>query len=345
MSGVILALAAQALATAALPAMAGPMVAWSFAVAVPVAGALGFFAARRLYGSQDQAFIVVSAFTHTRWLGDVLDDLSRTLDRHGIDLVVKLPSYDHSGQNQRLHLASLRKRKRSYMGGFIIAAHPERTARDLREFCEALGRPVVFMDVRPFLDVEHYPSGTAFVGCDSAEIGEKAAHWVAEELTGRQVANPAVLVISEDTLALRHETFADRLKGQMPSARVDINLRGYVQRPRTREIVGHHLRRLEQGQSLDAIFCTNDEMALGAVDAVQEYVAGGRRLDGLVIIGVDGIGEAVALIDADTTPFRATISQDTRRIVEVAVDALLRMRSGHRVTTETFVPTAVYPKE
>ncbi|WP_436760498.1 sugar ABC transporter substrate-binding protein [Streptosporangium sp. V21-05] len=343
-SGTILALGAKAL-TMVMPGLNGSPMTWVFIAITPTTALLAFFFARRLYGGANQAFITMSAFTQTRWLGDVLEHLSRSLDRHGIDLVVKLPPHDHSGRNQLAYLASLRKRRRSYIGGFVILAQTRQAGRELAASCEAVKRPVVFIDVPPFPDLGEYPARTAFVGCDANEMGAKAAQWVAKDLIDRGVENPAVLVVTGDAQDGRHTTFAERIEEMLPSAKLEINLLGFFSREEARKVVGHHLRRLRPGNGMDAIFCTNDEMALGAADAVQEHLAAGNRLDELVIIGVDGIAEAVAAINVDTAPFRATIIQDPRHIAEVAVDALLKMRSGERVPTEILVPTTVYPKQ
>ncbi|GHE48066.1 hypothetical protein GCM10017673_57280 [Streptosporangium violaceochromogenes] len=344
-SGAILALGAKALAAVVLPDLSEWPANWPFVAAAPVAALLVFFFTRHLYGGADRAFVVVSAFTQTRWLGDLLDHLSRVLDRHGIDMVVKLSPHDHSGRSQLAHLTALRRRRRSYVGGFIVPAQPEAMESELTAFCRAVHRPVVFMDVRPFPVPKKYPPDTTFVGCDPNEIGAKAARWVAKEMTGRGVESPSVLVLGGDSQAGRQTMFAERLKELLPSAETEVNLLGLFSRERTREIVGHHLRRLRPGGRVNAIFCTNDEMALGTVDAVQEHEAAGGRLDDLVIIGVDGIAEAIAVINVDATPFRATIQQDPRRIAEVAVDALLKMRSGERVPQEIFIPASVYPRQ
>ncbi|WP_155335155.1 substrate-binding domain-containing protein [Acrocarpospora corrugata] len=80
-------------------------------------------------------------------------------------------------------------------------------------------------------------------------------------------------------------------------------------------------------------------MALGAVDAVQKH----SGPSDIVIIGVDGIPEALATIDTGTTHFRATIVQSTRRAAEVAVDALMRMRAGERVPAELTLPAIWHP--
>ena len=96
---------------------------------------------------------------------------------------------------------------------------------------------------------------------------------------------------------------------------------------------------------MDVIYCTNDQMALGAVDAAQGQAVAGNRQDGLVIVGVDGTDEAVAAIKSGATPFKATIVQDTRRVAETAVDVLLRLRAGQNAPTETRIPTTIYPMQ
>ena len=49
------------------------------------------------------------------------------------------------------------------------------------------------------------------------------------------------------------------------------------------------------------------------------------------------------MIRSGGTPFRATVVQDSRRVADLAVRQLLKLRDGERVESETFVPTTVYP--
>ena len=87
----------------------------------------------------------------------------------------------------------------------------------------------------------------------------------------------------------------------------------------------------------DAVFCTNDEMALGAVDAL-------RATDspGTVVIGVDGIAEARTLIDSGTSPLRATVVQDCDRLAESAVNALERMHHRRGTPARDILTAEVY---
>lgn len=346
-SGIILAVAGRLLTSATvLGVFAGSVPTWLFLAVIPAVALLAFGVAWRLVSAHAQAFVLISAFTQTRWLTGLLEDLSRSLDRHDIDLVVKLPQHDHSGRSQLQQIATLRKKRRAYLGSFIIFERPEHVRPQLVALCREIGRPVVFIDVRPFGDAEAYPPRSAFVGCSAGEIGERAAQVVGKELLDRGVEAPRVLVVAAESQGDRQARFTSTLREILPSAAVDVTVLGLFARERAREIVDRRIRHLGgRGERLDAIFCTNDEMALGAVDAVQQRIAAGGSVDDLVILGVDGIAEATAAIQAGTTAFQATIVQDTRRLAEVAVDILLRLRAGERVPSETFIPTTVYPMQ
>jgi ribose transport system substrate-binding protein len=95
-----------------------------------------------------------------------------------------------------------------------------------------------------------------------------------------------------------------------------------------------HVRGLdaERGR-LDAVFCTNDEMALGAVEALRALDSAATR--NTVIIGVDGVPEARALIDSGTSPLRATVVQDSHRFAASAIHLLTRMRRGRSAPKRT----------
>jgi len=92
-----------------MPSIAATIPLWLFIAAVPTAAMLGYFLARRRNRNTDQTFVLISALTHTRWLADVLDNLSQSLDHHGIDLIVKLPAHDHTGSNFRPALTDERR--------------------------------------------------------------------------------------------------------------------------------------------------------------------------------------------------------------------------------------------
>jgi ribose transport system substrate-binding protein len=345
-SGLLLALGAKILTITAPALTARGVPVWLSIAVVAVTAFIAFALAHHLNRRTPQVFMVISAFVQTNWLAGLLDNVVWSLDRHNIDLVVKLPPHDYSGQSQILQLSRLCRKRRSYIGGLIIAAQPELVKDELTSFCKSCHLPTVFVDVRPFSSGDAYPPGTAFVGCNSEEIGERAAQWVAKEMLERGNKEPAILVVGGEAQEGRHVRFEARIRETLPSSTLSINLLGQFSRERARDIVDQHIRQLHRrGDHLDVIYCTNDQMALGAVDAAQGQAVAGNRQDGLVIVGVDGTDEAVAAIKSGATPFKATIVQDTRRVAETAVDVLLRLRAGQNAPTETRIPTTIYPMQ
>jgi len=244
----------------------------------------------------------------------------------------------------RDELAYLVRRRRGYIGGFVVPDHLETLRDQLVQFGRGLNRPVVFMDRRPFPDPLLYPAGAAFVGSDSSAIGELAADWTAKELADRNVTVPSVLVVGGDGQAERQKRFEARLLERSPNARIEVDTSGQFDRGRAREIVDGHLGRMRRrGMTLHAVFCTNDEMALGAADALRVHGTPTGVDCEPIVIGVDGNAHAVAEIKAGTSTLQATVVQDPRRIAEVAVDRLLGLRAHQPVPTETFTALSIYP--
>ena len=61
-----------------------------------------------------------------------------------------------------------------------------------------------------------------------------------------------------------------------------------------------------------------------------------------VVVGVDGVLEARALIDSADSPLRATVVQDDQRMAVCIVDVLEKMRRGEAVPVRHFLEAEVY---
>lgn len=96
---------------------------------------------------------------------------------------------------------------------------------------------------------------------------------------------------------------------------------------------------LTQYQDLDAIICQNDDMAMGALEAAE----GMGRKEGLVIVGIDAITDAVAAVAEGR--LEATVFQDAAGQGAGALDVAIECVKNDLMKTEDvwipFVPVTI----
>jgi ribose transport system substrate-binding protein len=271
-------------------------------VGVAAVSWIGITATRRIRKRWRRSFLVTSAFSQKYYVAAFVQRLHSAFDRHGIDLVLKVPDRDYDASAQSHHLDRLLDRRHDYIGGIIVASEVHRLRDDLTMFCRKSRLPVVFTDLEPFDKESDYPENSAYIGYDTGELGELAGRWLALRLKERNV------------------------RGSLSS--------------RAYDSVCAHIRALDSRQCLSAIFCTNDEMALGAVDALSSVSS--PAIQSTVVVGIDGVLEAKALIDSAHSPLCATVVQDTHRLAVTVVDTLVKMHRGRTMPKRTILHADVY---
>ena len=129
---------------------------------------------------------------------------------------------------------------------------------------------------------------TSFIGSDDTTSGEMAMQYMADQLDGK--GNIVYLhgPTGQDSEIKRH-TGANNVVDQYEDMQV---VGEYVCNWDRAEAMTAIENVLQSGQTVDGIFCENDEMALGAYAAIQ-----GTENEGKILItGVDGIGDALTAI-------------------------------------------------
>ena len=175
------------------------------------------------------------------------------------------------------------------------------------------------------------------IGSDNEAAGAKGADYLVGAL-GKDAKGP-VLVIEglsgNITGEKRARGFAEELKKQAPGLNIVASLPGDWDSLKAANITNDTLQR---SPDLIAIFCANDDMALGAVEAAR---SAGK--DKIIVIGVDGNTNAVKSIKAGR--LNASVAQLPYLVGMQAVEDVKKVLAGDKVPEMTYVPTLVLTKE
>ena len=175
------------------------------------------------------------------------------------------------------------------------------------------------------------------IGSDNEAAGAKGADYVAQVL-GKDAHGP-VLVIEglsgNITGQKRARGFANELKKAAPGLTIAASLPGDWDRQKAANITNDTLQR---HPDLVAIFCANDGMALGAVEAARAAAK-----DKLIVVGVDGNSDAVKSILAGR--LNASVAQLPYLVGKQSVETMKKVLAGEKVAENTFVPTLVLTRE
>jgi DNA-binding LacI/PurR family transcriptional regulator len=285
--------------------------------------------------------VAVSAFKKEHFFGELLRTLLLHCALRGYEAVVKLPSTNYSPAEQAKTFAELTDYVSEYDGAIIVPIEPEKTRAEISSFVERFKKPVVFMDLDPFPDRRRYPSDSCFVGYDNERGGRMAAAALVAEI-GKK-GSPRILVIGAEAQGGRQESFCRAARRLIPRVRIDVSVDGHFERGAARRVAHDKIGRAAKlGDRYSAVFTTNDEMALGVLDTLESVPSHISR--GVVVVGFDGIREAVDIIDQGSR-LVATVRQDSYKMADEVVGILAGALAGNGRRNRTLLdPELHHPR-
>ncbi len=174
--------------------------------------------------------------------------------------------------------------------------------------------PLVYLNVNPFADGEEIPENVHYVGSDEIEAGTFQAEMIGEEIKEGGVAILQGGLVYEATYK-RTQGNEDTFAANYPDINVLTEETAEWQRDKAIDVVTNWIS--AYGDELTAICANNDEMALGAIEALNK--AG--RSD-VPVVGIDATPdgcEAVKNGEMLGTVFQDSVGQGGGA-VEIAVD-------------------------
>ncbi len=192
------------------------------------------------------------------------------------------------------------------------------------------GVALVYVNREP-VNVNELPEKQAFVASNEAESGTLEAKEVCRLLSGKgkavlmmgELSNQAARMRTQDV----HDVVAtDECKG------IEIVEEQTANWSRTQgaDLVTNWL---SAGLEFNAVIANNDEMAIGAIQALK---AAGKDMKDYVVAGVDATQDALAAMEAgdlDVTVFQNAAGQG-----KGSVDAALKLAKGEAVEKKVYIP-------
>ena len=242
--------------------------------------------------------------------------------RSNVNLVFTAPARETDLEEQRRMIEDALMKKPD-----VISITPSGMVEIIPAIVEANKAGVPVLNVDTPVDAKLLKDGggkiEGFIGTDNLEGGRAAGRFMVK-LLGDKGGNVAVLQGTAGNMntMLREKGFHE-IVDKVPAIKVVA-----AQPANTERAMGMTVTEniLEAHQDLNAIFATNDLMALGALEAVEA-----RKLDKQVkIIGYDADPEAVKAAK-DGRALVATIAQYPDKMGREAVKAAIRLLKGQKI--------------
>lgn len=170
---------------------------------------------------------------------------------------------------------------------------------------------------------------TAFVGSRDEESAELAMEYIARRLGGR--GNVVMMHgFLGQAAQIRRDRGARAVLARYPELKLLAHQTAEWDRAKAVALMENWIQ--AHGTNLHAVFAQNDEMAMGAVLALERA----RLKDQVVVAGVDAIADALQAVRAGRLD--ATVFQDARGQAGTALETAVKILRGEPYEREVFIP-------
>jgi inositol transport system substrate-binding protein len=271
-------------------------------------------------GGDDQITIGVTMKFDDLWLTTLRDAMSDYVaTQPGVELVMVDSKEDVATQ-----LAQVENFVAQQVDAIVVIAANTDAADPMTKAAQDAGIPLLYVNRLP----SNLPEGISYVGSESIQAGIMQAEWIAEQLGGKG----NVVIMNGD---LAQEAAQKRTEGekQVFAKYPDITI--------IREDTGNWSRDqglalmenwLASGDQIDAVASNNDEMAIGALQAIE--AAG--KLGEIIVGGVDASPDA--LQEMDKGRLDVTVFQNAKGQGEGGIKVAIALAKGETVEKYTWIP-------
>ena len=199
--------------------------------------------------------------------------------------------------------------------------------------CKEAGIPVILVDrgIDASADQDLY---TTMIASDHVWAGEQAAIVMNDLLGGSGVVVELEGTVGASAAVQRKQGFDDYIAANCPDIQIVASQTGDFTRAMGKEVMESFLKTYD---NIDGLFCHNDDMALGAIEAIKE--AGLKPGEDIKIVGVDGVKGAFEAILAGE--MNATV-ECTPILANQIFDTAAKLKAGETVDKWIMSADGVY---
>lgn len=218
----------------------------------------------------------------------------------------------------------------SGVDAIILAPVCAAATPQITQMVEAAGIPLIYVNRRP-ADLDTLGDSSTFVGSDETWSGTLEAFEICNQAAGTGQAVMLMGILSNEAAVTRSEDVREVLQLSMCNGiELVAEQEARWQRTEANNVVANWL---SSGLEFDIVFANNDEMALGAIQALKNA---GVSMDDVLVGGVDATADALAAMaagDLDVTVFQNAAGQATG-----SVDAADRAMNGEALPNWINIP-------
>ena len=223
----------------------------------------------------------------------------------------------------------------SGVDAIIVNAVDTNATEAMSNAAAAANVPLVYVNRQP-INMDTLPDGQAFVASNEIESGTLAAFQMCRQLRGEGKSGGATAYVlmgqlSNQAAVQRTKDFHDVIGMDMCNFITIIDEQtANWSRDEAQDLMTNWI---SSGEPFDAVFGNNDEMAIGAIQAMK---AAGISMDDVVVGGVDATSDA--LLSMQAGDMDVTVFQDLAGQGAGSIDTALALIKGEEVDKTVFIP-------
>ncbi|GIN71393.1 hypothetical protein J14TS2_18680 [Bacillus sp. J14TS2] len=203
--------------------------------------------------------------SESAWRNENTASVISSAEQLGVNLIFK-----NADNDQQKQIAIIREFINQEVDVIAFSPKVENGWEKVLQEAKDAGIPVILSDRE--IDVNDSTLWTSFIGSDFVEEGRRAGRWLINEMdkTGLKAVNIIELEGTKNSApAVGRKQGFEEVLSDYPNYQIIDNLSGDFTLSRGRELMEQALD--SYGNKIDIVYAHNDDMAIGAIEAIEDY--------------------------------------------------------------------------